>query len=963
VSRRRAVSALSALLAAVAVALPATAQAQLPEPPPAPDVPELPALPTVGDIGELVEELLGQNPPPEEVVERLRFTWETSYGADGAGDPVVRTHEGVLLVPTPLDVDGNPGPEVTAQLQIDAGRATIRVQKLPSAPAELPLQVEAVLPDPRGGEGDLFAAFGYDTRSDTAPEVYDATLALVGAGRSATFTLDTRVVGPGERLAVIGSLFERGENGERVDPVRGRFEFDPVPLVAHVGVLLGSDLGLTRSGVELATETPTKATVKLEDLRGTSSVTLDGVIDKVPNSLSLMLTDAESGQRTLNYTATDVVERISARVADRQDGNVRQDFQLELGDMPRTVQLVQDSPTHLRMEASEPIGSLEVASATGGEARKLETPAYVHAYDRDGVDSIAARVLGLQRAELDTGDPLVVDATMQAGPFDVLLVDGERTLDGKVRDLPSQVRVELSPQDGTLDYTGSSPIGELTLDGSDPSGFQGRATDLHLLAREIPTSLGLTYGDAGDQVSLDAGGGQVGLLEVQLTSGPDERLDPAVDGILLHDLADRYVLFGRVTNLRRVAVTQEPTPDLTLDTAGGRVFRVDYDKRLDSGKVMSIDAKIDKLQPATRLRLIDDAQGKRVTYDAAAATDEITIDGKNVEGLSGRAEEIHVLMRGIPPSLVVGLDDGTGRVNINAGGRELGLLEAQLTSGPDDRIASGFDGILLKDVADRYVLFARITGLRSATAVQTPAPDLTLDATGNRVFKVDINQQPLSGGKTTFTRATLDRLQRSTRVRVVPTSVGQRIEYTAASRTNSLSFESNSGNRWNLSATAAPLPASLVLCQASNNTCGGSGRTSNAGSVSLNASEHTTINLFDCVRPATSACPGDPDEFIRVTNLRVRRLVEDAHSENSGERGHIYLDTDNHELTGSILARDGSGGFEANFPSGFRSNDRLGRWTLFGLSKDKSGSINCPGGTSLAVYVIGIRIGVTSYLC
>jgi hypothetical protein len=454
------------------------------------------------------------------------------------------------------------------------------------------------------------------------------------------------------------------------------------------------------------------------------------------------------------------------------------------------------------MEASDAIGSLEVASATGGDARKLDEPAYVHAYAKDGLDSIAARVLGLRELELDTGDPLLVDATMQSGPFHALLVDGDRVIDGNIRDLPDQVRIELSTTNGTLAYDGSAPIGEITVEGSDPNGFTGRATDLHLLARDIRTSLDLAYAGGGNTVSIDAGLGQIGLFEVQLTSGPDER------------------------------------------------------------------------------------------------------------------------------------------------------------------VQTGFDGILLNDLADRYVLFARITGLRKATAVQTPAPDLTLDATGNKVFKVDVNQQALSGGKITYTRATLDRLQRSTRVQLIPTSSGQRVTYSAAAATNSLTFDTNSGNRWNLHASlASPLPASMTLCQASNNVCGGSGRSSNAGSVSFVASEHTTANLFDCVQPANSSCPGDPDEFLRVTNLRARKLVEDANSSSTGSSGHIYLDTDNHELTGNVLSRDGSGGFEANFPSGFRSENRLGTWSAFGLFKNKSGTITCPGGTSLAVYVIGIRIGVTSFLC
>jgi len=953
------VSPLKRLLALVVSLLalgagPATAQAQLPELPPVPDLPEAPGL---EELGDQVEGLLGEDPGT--VLDHLRFEWVTRH----ADDPV-RTHEGVIAVPQPLDVAGSPAPDVLAQLQIDAGRATLRVTKLATADGDLPLAIEAVLRDPRGGS-DLYAAFGYDTRDSRAPGVYDATLALVGGtNRVTTFTLDTRIADAGPRLAVTGEVFTRGEDGSRVDPQRVRLGLSPVPAVFHAGVIAGSDLGTSQSGLELATETPTVVTVVGEDVQGSRTQRLDASIDKLPNSLSLILTDASSGQRTLSYTASERVAAIDASVVNTRSGDVENDLRIGLDELPTTFQFIQDTPTHARLEANEPIGAVEFGSATGGSVRTLDDPAYVYSYQQGSVDSLAVRVLGLKRAEVDTGDPLVVDAELQAGPFRALIEEGARRIDAAITDLPGQVHVAVSPSNGTLSYTGSAPIGEIRVVGTDPAGFSGRATKLDLLARDVPTSLDLSYADSGGQVTLDAGSGQVGLLEVQLTSGPDERLDPSVDGILLHDLADRYVVFGRVTNLRKVSVTQRPTPDLLIDTAGGRIFRVDFDQLLPSGKVQSIDGKIDKLQPATRLRLIDDAQGKRVTYDAAAATGEITIDGTNVEALGGRAKEIHVLMRTIPQSLVLGLDDGTGKVNINAGGQTLGLLEAQLTSGPNDRIQTGFDGILLNDLASKYVLFARVTGLRSATAVQSPAPDLTLDATGDKVFKVDVNQQPLSGGKTTFTRATLDRLKPNTRVRVIPTSAGQRIEYTASARTNSLSFETNSGDRWKLDASVAgPLPASVVICQAGDKSCGGSGRTSNAGSVSFIASEHTTVNVFDCVRPASSSCPSSPDEFLEIKNLRVRDMIEDAHANDSGYSGHIYLDTNNHTMSGDILNRDGSGGFRAHFPSGFKSQNRLGTWSAWGLFKSKSGTITCPSGTSLDVRVLGLWIGVTGYLC
>jgi hypothetical protein len=93
-------------------------------------------------------------------------------------------------------------------------------------------------------------------------------------------------------------------------------------------------------------------------------------------------------------------------------------------------------------------------------------------------------------------------------------------------------------------------------------------------------------------------------------------------------------------------------------------------------------------------------------------------------------------------------------------------------------------------------------------------------------------------------------------------------------------------------------------------------------------------------------------------------MTFDADASGSGENGHIFLDTDRHELTGNIHIIDGSTGLDANFNSGFWAENRLGEWEFWGIwpfTPDHSGEINCNG--SLSVRVLGIWIGVTSYLC
>jgi hypothetical protein len=101
-----------------------------------------------------------------------------------------------------------------------------------------------------------------------------------------------------------------------------------------------------------------------------------------------------------------------------------------------------------------------------------------------------------------------------------------------------------------------------------------------------------------------------------------------------------------------------------------------------------------------------------------------------------------------------------------------------------------------------------------------------------------------------------------------------------------------------------------------------------------------------------------------VDNLRVRDVNFDADFDDVGFSGYTWMDTNRHHMSGRIYNLGGSGGgFEANFPGGFWAENRHVDWTFWGADKDKRGEISCPGGTSLSVRVIGIWLGVTSYMC
>lgn len=732
----------------------------------------------------------------------LDFRIHTVYRApDGE---LVRTDvpDGKVGVPAAVDVDHDAIPDLLVQLQIDAGRATVRTSKLAGAPSPLPVSVETVLVDPRGGS-DLRASFGYDALADTAPDVYDGTLTLLGSGRVTSFGLDVRTVAPGSTLAVTAGVFDEGPGGERNDPQTGRVTFTPVPAVAHFDVLVGGDVGVDQSGVNVVTDRPTTALVEVVSIQGADEVRADILLDRIPNSASITYSNLTTGQANLTYNATDRIAVIDVRASSYKAGDLVKDFVLRFEDMPLQVTIVQDSPTHATAQASSPIGLLRVGLADDGVPVYNDAdPAYVLATDERGYDSLAFQLHGLSAAELGTGDTLVLGATLTPEPLHVEVHDGDLDIDAWVRDMPAQFRIEASPANGTVSYDGSSPVSELTVDATDPNGVAGKATALHLLLRDLPTSLDLGYAPTNGTVSLDAGGQTLGLIEVQLTNGPNNRIIPSRDGLRLDDTAAGYEMFGRVTGLKRVSATTVPAPGLDLVTTGGRVFQV------------------------------------------------------------------------------------------------------------------------------------------------------------------ELNQ--LSGNKVEYTRALLDALPASVQLTVD----GSNMTYTASGPANRFDFDTNSGDRWNLHADlSAPVPASFSVCQANGLTCtpaadrGGRSQ-ARAGSARFVASEHTTLNLLDCVRPLNTNCATSATEFTRITNLRLKTLGFDADTSTLGDAGHIFVDTDDNLLSGSVVNRNSNNsGFEMTFGNGFKAQNRLGKWSLYGLSKTKTGTVSCPSGTSLKVRIIGITIGVTSFLC
>lgn len=653
----------------------------------------------------------------------LSYEIHTVYRAPD--DTLVETYtDALMLVPTPVDVDGtlneDAAPDVLVQLTVDAGRATVRVSKLATAPADLPLLIEAIVADPRGTT-ELKVAYGYDTLASVAPSTFSSTVQLIGAARITSFVLDVETVGAGDTLAVIAEVYEEGPDRVRRDPQRGRVTYAPVPTVSHIGLIQGSDLGISQSGVDLTTNIPTKVDVVIDDIQGDRAERSTVTIDDLPNVLSLLLTDHEDGRRTWSYQASARVDDIALVITDTRANTVVEEFAIVLKDMATSALLVQDTATHATFEANSPIGAIAAGNANGRPITWLDEPAYLFQTNRGVGDSFAFRILGLSRAEFDTGDPFLIDVNIAPGPFHVLIEDDDRTLNAIIRDLPGHVRIAFSTDAGTVEYTGSAPIGSITVDVVDPSGVSGRATEMHLALRDVPTELSFAFGANGGTARMDAHEGRIGSVELLLTSGPDLAVDTGFDGIVLQDVPSHYALAARLTGLQLVTLTTGDAPYVLelVKTAGPFLVSLQQDTR---------DVRIEVLDLPDSFTATFDPDGE-IAYEGSAVIGLITVVATDPDGLAGRATALDLRIVDVPRELRLDFSTQDAAV-IDAHGSRIGSIDLLLTSGPTLELDPGYDGLILEDVPTHYALVARLTGLRLAS-VSTAAPyglDLRKDA-------------------------------------------------------------------------------------------------------------------------------------------------------------------------------------------------------------------------------------------
>jgi hypothetical protein len=362
-------------------------------------------------------------------------------------------------------------------------------------------------------------------------------------------------------------------------------------------------------------------------------------------------------------------------------------------------------------------------------------------------------------------------------------------------------------------------------------------------------------------------------------------------------------------------------------------------------------------------------------------------------------------------------DDQTIAMELGAG-QFVGAIDILFTSGPEDRLPAGKDGLLLETLNDRYVIHGHISGLngfryestlRSIDDVDKFDRAIPVDRSNKHVHLLRNSRAPLRVDVRKFDEEkdnvayitveladapeeiTLD-LNRDKRTDV--DDEGNKDyktfgTYNASSPGGVFTFDTNQGKviRTNLNATIDPMPKDVGFCLSTAWAICSPAMKKPADhrselSIVLEVSQPVLLTVTDTLHwdggPPSGcgpvACPPAGDQDVLRVSAEIERRLVAHHQEHevTGVNNHfIYLDTGRGYLLGSV--RTFSFPFHGrdmiiNFPAGphegeaFRTDARDVYFVIHtNGSYDAeriSGLASCPAGTDIAKDTGIIGIGV-----
>lgn len=585
--------------------------------------------------------------------------------------------------------------------------------------------------------------------------------------------------------------------------------------------------------------------------------------------------------------------------------------------------------------------------------------------------------------DADRGAVTVVDATV-----DKLPAHAVESLAIRLRDDGSGRK--------TASYTASAEIDEVRLARTDRlDGSQLRQDEVRLFG--LPTSGAIDLWESDDDNSryrrMNVEAAQpIGAVEAriltrgQLPALPDTLASFDSYAYIIDDL-DTEAVLARLEGVKQATFLLDRA---LSEGEPGQVLAFVFEAALKPGtlKILSTsetrELELTTSQLPHHVRIAGLPQAGAWEYSASEPVESLDLRAVDPEGIFDRATHVDVHVEGLPTKLGLAYPAELREdLRLWATDGPIGQLEFRAASSQADTesLPAGADGVLLRDLPERFLLHGRVTGLRKVEIDDwertsedghtiTKGKQFLLDATGRRRFEVDVAKEepslvPFLRNRREYLTATIDALQPETRVRLVQSEPVHgsledeadrkvlRVEYTAAGAADKLQFETNFGSRLRLQGDLAPLPSRVEFCKSPGRLCLEEGRETDAavdkGSLLLDASDYTTVNLLDCKEADTAEC-GRPKDFLFIDELNIKHISYWLSRGGVTEQPKLYVNTatsSDPDLTvfedknaiggGYVLSPD----VELVLPEGLWARDRLVRF----LRPDDLGEIYCPPGT------------------
>ncbi|EHN10606.1 hypothetical protein PAI11_25660 [Patulibacter medicamentivorans] len=650
---------------------------------------------------------------------------------------IVRKQLALVAVPTKLNVDADPEPDVVGTISvISLEKFEIRIERLPGEKSELPLQIEALIDDPlNGGIPRDHINVGYDARGSRAPQRWTATAELPKTAAGTT-DIDVRVTqtGAGPELTTLGGLYD-GTADHRTSPMGARLKYAPAPSLSRMGLSIGQ----TRTVVRAGSGTPTTLEAQAELVDGATRKDIGVTVGPLPESLQVAFDDLGPDKRKIDYRASAPVKDVAATYVDSTGGKVATKVVARARDLPTGMTVEQTSARSGTFAATGgTLGSIEAGFANGDPQLLTEDHPYVNVRTGGAVESFAGRIDDLRSASFDAADGIVADLQLGTGPRKPLhaVVDTpDLDVDATVSDLPRHVGLRFAPATGTIDYDAfGETIQKIAAKATSPKPLVGRATRVEGQITGLPPKADITLTPGGSGIDLGTTA-PVGQVEALLSSGPDGGLKPGELGADIVDTKDRFVAHARVKGLQaaKVAIDKDAQGAFSGFRGDLRLATQPVVLRYSGDDDLRASATIEDL-PRHILVGFAPTTGA-ISYDAFGETvQRIAVEASSSKPLIDRAKRVEGEIRGLPPKADITVTPGGSGIELQADA-PIGQVEALLSSGPDGGLQPDETGADIVDTPASFVAHARVKGLREARVGITKGPEQQPDGSTKPAMK------------------------------------------------------------------------------------------------------------------------------------------------------------------------------------------------------------------------------------